>query len=345
VASVGDLVPPERTGSAIGLLGTVSAVGTALGPSLGGALIAALGWHAVFVFLAVTGLVALLAGYWLLPGDTSRQKTPLAFDLVGTALLVIALAAYALSTTVGPSSPTHVVIALAVVAALGVAVFVFAETRVTAPLVRPELLKDAGLSSALLALGLVSAIVMSTLVVGPFYLGEQLRLAPFAIGLVMTVGPAVAAIVGVPAGRIVDRFGVKGATIAGLIAVVAGAMLLAAMPGSWGVPGYIASLAVITAGYGLFQAANNTSIIGRVTPDQRGLVSGLLGLARNLGFITGASAMGAIFAAGARGVPSIGLLPGAETGMHLTFAASAALGLLGLLLSVWGAMPRRPVTL
>ena len=41
IASVGDMVSPERTGTAMGLLGTVSAVGTALGPSLGGALIAA----------------------------------------------------------------------------------------------------------------------------------------------------------------------------------------------------------------------------------------------------------------------------------------------------------------
>ena len=53
IAMVGDMVPKERIGSAMGLLGTVSAVGTALGPSLGGVLIAAFGWPAVFAVLAV----------------------------------------------------------------------------------------------------------------------------------------------------------------------------------------------------------------------------------------------------------------------------------------------------
>ena len=344
VASVGDLVPREQTGSAIGLLGAVSAVGTALGPSLGGALIASLGWQAVFAFLAIAGLVALIAAYRLLPREVLTERKPFAFDVEGTALLVVALGAYALSTTIGPSTSGLVAAALVTISALSVIAFVIAESRVRAPLVRLELLRDAGLSTALLALGLVSAIVMSTLVVGPFYLGERLHLTPFTFGLVMTVGPMVAAIVGVPAGRIVDRFGSRGATLIGLIGVVVGSIIMAAMPGGWGVVGYGANLGLITAGYALFQAANNTAIIAHVAPDQRGLISGLIGLARNLGFITGASAMGAIFALGTHGVPSIGLMPGAETGMHVTFAASAALGLGALILSMWATMPRRPVT-
>ena len=45
LAFVGEVVPKERTGSAMGLLGTMSAIGTALGPSLGGILIAGLGWR------------------------------------------------------------------------------------------------------------------------------------------------------------------------------------------------------------------------------------------------------------------------------------------------------------
>ena len=49
LAFVGETVPKERTGSAMGLLGTMSAIGTALGPSLGGVLIASLGWRAIFL--------------------------------------------------------------------------------------------------------------------------------------------------------------------------------------------------------------------------------------------------------------------------------------------------------
>ena len=49
MAFVGELVPKSRTGRAMGLLGTMSAIGTALGPSLGGVLISALGWRAIFL--------------------------------------------------------------------------------------------------------------------------------------------------------------------------------------------------------------------------------------------------------------------------------------------------------
>src|SRR6476619_7497442 len=48
MAFVADTVPKDRTGRAMGLLGTMSAVGTALGPSLGGLLVDAFGWRALF---------------------------------------------------------------------------------------------------------------------------------------------------------------------------------------------------------------------------------------------------------------------------------------------------------
>jgi len=49
VALVGETVPKAKTGSAMGLLGTMSAIGTTLGPSLGGVLIAGLGWRTIFL--------------------------------------------------------------------------------------------------------------------------------------------------------------------------------------------------------------------------------------------------------------------------------------------------------
>jgi hypothetical protein len=121
----------------------------------------------------------------------------------------------------------------------------------------------------------------------------------------------------------------------GLVAVIAGSALMALVPAAWGVVAYAGNLAIITAGYGLFQAANNTGVVSRAPAAHRGVVSGLLGLARNLGLITGASAMGAVFALGSRGIAALTLAPGAETGMHLTFAAATLLGLLALGLSAW----------
>jgi MFS family permease len=142
----------------------------------------------------------------------------------------------------------------------------------------------------------------------------------------MSSGPIVAALTGVLAGRIVDRFGAQRATIAGLIGMVAGSSILPLVPTRVGVPGYIAPLVVITAGYALFQAANNTAVMTTSRPEQRGVISGLLNLSRNLGLITGASVMGAVFAIGSTTTNS--MTAGPETiaaGMRLTFAVAAVL--------------------
>jgi MFS family permease len=339
VALVGDMVPKERTGSAMGLLGTVSAVGTALGPSLGGALVACCGWQAVFAFMAATGAIAFLACRGMLLADAPEARSRSSLDAAGTALLALAITAYALATTLGGVNGGLFAI---IAAGAGIA-FVVAEARATSPIVQVQLLRDRGFIAGLAAMGLVSAIVMTTLVVGPFYLADALGLAPMHAGLAMSVGPAIAALAGVPAGRLVDRLGASAVTFAGLAVVMLGSCLMTVLPGAAGVGGYVASLGLITAGYALFQAANNTTVMNGAARDRRGVTAALLALFRNLGLITGASAIGGLFALGSRGVAMAGLGPGSEAGMQVAFAAAAALAGLALLLAWWGQAPRRSV--
>lgn len=334
VASVGDVVPKQATGRAMGLLGTVSAVGTALGPSLGGALVAWFGWPSVFAFMAAAGAAAFLFGHRLFPRDPAARGAGFSLDVAGTLLLTLSLGAYALSTTVDAVPGVNAMLAAA--AAVGLAIFIAVELRVRTPLIRLPMLRDRTLSTGLAALALVSAIVMATLVVGPFYLAEVLGLTPVDVGLVMSVGPGVAALAGIPAGRMVDRLGAYTVALAGLAGVVAGSLLMVALPGTFGLAGYVASLATITAGYALFQAAGNTAVMNGAAADRRGLVSALLALARNLGLVTGASLMGALFAAGLGGMPAIDLAPGGETGLRLTFAVAAAFAAVALGLAAWG---------
>jgi MFS family permease len=125
MALVGEAVPKERTGSAMGLLGTMSAVGTALGPSLGGVLIAALGWRAIFLVGAPLSVLAFLLAYRALPIDRRAPEAVRGkFDKPGTLLLALTLAAYALAMTMGRGSFGPLNIALLLMAAVGVGLFV-----------------------------------------------------------------------------------------------------------------------------------------------------------------------------------------------------------------------------
>lgn len=345
MALVGETVPKAKTGRAMGLLGTMSAVGTALGPTLGGVLISALGWQAIFLVNVPLGVVALLLTYCHLPASVARPKADRpGFDSVGTLLLATTLAAYALAMTIGRGSFGTLNAALLLAAVLGAALFVLVEARAASPLIRLAMFRDPVLSAGLITSVLVLTVAMATLVVGPFYLSRALGLSPAVVGLVMSSGPIFSALTGVPAGRIVDRLGAPFMSVAGLVAMAAGSFAFAMLPATFGIAGYVAALAILAPGYQLFQAANNTAVMMDVQPDQRGVISGLLNLSRNLGGITGASVMGAVFACASGTVEIAEAAPAAVTsGMRVTFVVAGVLIALALGIAVGGrALAARP---
>ncbi len=327
MALVGETVPKTKTGSAMGLLGTMSAIGTALGPSLGGVLIAGTGWRTIFLVNVPLGILAFLLVHRCLPVDRRGAKADqTGFDHLGTLLLALALVAYALAMTMGRGSFGPLNITLLLVAACGVGLFVLAETRAASPLIQLKIFGNPLLSANLAMSLLVSTVIMATLVVGPFYLSRTLGLNATLVGLVMSMGPLAAALSGVPSGRSVDRFGSQLMTMVGLIGAATGSIILSMMPAKFGVSGYMAPIVVITASYALFQTANNTSAMTDVRPDQRGVISGMLNLSRNLGLTTGASVMGAVFALGSATTDIATASPEAvAAGMRITFAVAAGL--------------------
>lgn len=338
MAFVGEAVPKERTGSAMGLLGTMSAVGTALGPSLGGVLIAGPGWRAIFLVNVPLGLIAFVLAHRHLPFDRPAEgRERPRFDVPGTLLLVLALGAYALAMTTRRGSFGAFNIALLAAAALGVALFLLVEARVASPLIRLTMFRDRGLNAGLATNALVSTVMMATLVVGPFYLARGLGLEAAVVGLVLSIGPVISALGGVIAGRIVDRLGAGVIVGAGLVAMTVGCFALAVLPSLAGVAGYIAAIAILTPGYQLFQAANNTAVMADVAPNRRGVISGMLNLSRNLGLVTGASVMGAVFASATAAADIGTAAPEAvATGMQVTFAVAGFLTIIALAIGVAG---------
>jgi len=338
MAMVGETVPKEKTGSAMGLLGTMSAIGTTLGPSLGGVLISGLGWRAIFLLNVPLGIAAFLLARRYLPVDLRGPKTDRSnFDAVGTLLLALTLAAYALAMTMGRGRLDALNVALLLTAALGLSLFVFTEARVASPLIRLAMFREPALSASLAMSALVSTVMMATLVVGPFYLSRALGLNAAMVGLALSVGPLVTALMGVPSGRMADRFGAPRMTMVGLGGIAAGSGILSLLPATLGLLGYLAPIVVITSGYALFQTANNTAVMTDLRADQRGVVSGLLNLSRNLGLVTGASAMGAVFAFASATTDLTTARPEAvSTGIRTTFAVAAFLIVVALAVALGG---------
>ena len=327
----GEAAPGGRTGSAMGLLGTMSAVGTALGPSLGGALVGAFGWRAIFLVNLPLGIAAFLLARRALPPDPAAAVSSASLDIRRTLLLALTLVAYALAMTTAGSNPGMVTTSLILTAGFAGSLFARAESRSASPLIDPTLVRLPALQSALAMSALVTTVVMATLVVGPFFLTHALGLDPASVGLVLTAGPVAAALTGIPAGAIVDRYGARRTATIGLMMIGAGSVLMAAMSDRPDVAEYIARIVLITAGHGLFQAANNTAVMTSVQSGSSGAVAGMLNLARNLGLIIGASVMGTIFTLASTAVAvRAGHPEAAMTGMRATFAVATLLVLLSL---------------
>ncbi|MEI7178308.1 MFS transporter [Pectobacterium carotovorum] len=264
----------KHVGRAMGIVGTVSALGTALGPSVGGFLLAIAGWRSLFWIQIPLVTIVLFMAFTLLPATPVKEKASLSggLSLRNTTLL-------------------------------------------------PNLTINAA----------VTAVIMTTLIVGPYYLGLGLGLKETLVGLVMAIGPAVATFSGIPSGRLVDTWGFRRALTAGLSLVVTGTFMLAILPNLLGVTGYILAIIVLTPGYQLFQAANNTATLAEVPGNQRGTVSGLLNLSRNIGLIAGASIMGQVFALGVGTEDFTHAAPASlANGMQLTFFLAGGMVLVAI---------------
>ncbi|HYX34760.1 MAG TPA: MFS transporter [Oligoflexus sp.] len=335
LAFVGETIPKERTGSAMGLLGTMSAVGTTLGPSLGGLLITGIHWRTIFLINVPLGILNFILVRRHLPVYRKKTAERVGFDLLGTLLLALTLGAYALAMTMGRGQFGRINIALLLGALTGCVVFVLVESKTTSPLIRITMFRDLMLSASLAMSMLVSTVMMATLVVGPFYLSLTLGLQAAWVGIVLSAGPFVAALTGVPAGRIVDRFGARRMTTIGLMGMASGALAISMFPAKFGIVGYISPMVVVTASYALFQAANNTVIMTGIRPEQRGVIAGMLSLSRNLGLITGASVMGAVFAAATATSDITTAHPEAvASGMRMTFGVATALIMVALAIAL-----------
>lgn len=269
MALMRERVDETRMGRAMGLLGTISALGTAMGPTLGGLLLVVTGWRGIFGVQFLLAAIVIMLVLIMLEDDVRKEASS------GKSL--------------------RSVLSMAMV---------------------PNLLVNL----------LVAMVMMTTLVVGPFYLAIALGLNEALTGFVMAVGPLISILAGAPSGRLVDGWGSRRVLTIGLLLVGAGAILLALLPGMLGVGGYVFSMAILTPGYQLFQAANNTAVMADVSKDRRGTVSGLLALSRNAGLVLGASVMGTVFAF-AVGTDSFVTAGATEigNGLRVTFMVAGAM--------------------
>lgn len=287
-------VPKARLGRAIGVQGAAQALGLALGPTLGGLLIALGGWRLIFYVNVPVGLLGTALGWYLIPRSRHLQPKT-AFDWVGLALFFPAVAALLSAVSFGDragwSSPV-IIILLAVAAVLGWA-FIWRERRARSPMLDLSLFRrvpfSAGISSGLLSYMLLFGVLF----VVPFYLERGLGQSAGRAGLELAAAPIALGLTAPLAGRLAERLGARPLTVAGMALAATIMGLLATLHGSaWQI---VIELALVGIALGLFTPPNNAAIMGSVSRDQSGVASGVLNMTRGLGTALGLASAGLIF--------------------------------------------------
>ena len=288
-------MPKRKVGLAMGLLGTTAAIGTALGPLLSGAMLEWLSWQFTFWLMILLGGAAYFLIARFLPDDVASPPELQRFDVIGSVWLSVSCLFYVLAM---PSSSSFSLVLHSVFFFFSVAFiycFVQSQKHAQFPLVSLAFLKHKLRNTSLIVSFIVDAIAMSTLVVGPFYLTYALGLSPVTVGLIVSIGPCIAAVAGYPSGEVVDHFGIAFAMFLGLLMILIGTISFAILPSLFGLYGYVVALFVLTPGRQLFLAAHHTFVMTTVAEKEKGMGSGLINLCKNLGLMTGASLLGGVF--------------------------------------------------
>jgi EmrB/QacA subfamily drug resistance transporter len=332
-AIIATTFPHEERGRALGLLGTTVAIGTMVGPPLGGIMVDFLSWQSLFLINIPISIFAFAAARRLLPGD-GKEGSLAGFDLVGSALFVGCVGGFFYFLLSGQErgwgSPAQLA-SLAAGAACGL-LFALREKRVKDPMIDLSIFRN-GLFSLSVACVLVVFVAMFCVnIVLPFYLQDALGLSPSAAGLLLLASPLASGLAAPLSGYLSDKLGTKALTVAGLAIMLAGLLVMCGL-GLASSPALVAaSLALFGAGSGVFGSPNTKLIMSHAPKDKLGIAGSINALARNLGMVSGiAFAIALLFGSmSARAGAPVNGFEGARPelfifGMGIVFRAAAVL--------------------
>ncbi len=281
--------PANEKGRAIGLFMTMVGVGAVAGPAIGGVVVDAFGWRVVFFLTLPLEVIGIAATAWVMRGWTEAQETiGTRFDWLGAALSTGVLVALMLAMTTGNKAgwlSPPIVVAFAV-AAVMLAIFIWWEMRIDAPMMDLRLFKGRtftfGVSAAFLTFLGSSAVLFMM----PFYLQNVLGYSARTAGFVVVPGALCMAVFGAVSGVLSDRFGRRPFTVGGLASSAAGLFILSRVTEDSSLFMVVPALMLMNSGMGIFYSPNSSSVMATVGQIKYGVVSGFLNLVRNAANVT-----------------------------------------------------------
>ena len=294
-AMIRESYPATGRGAAFGMIGLATGVAAAAGPPIGGLLVHAFDWRAIFwVNVPIIGL-ALPLGLKYLPRTRSRSAESKGFDVAGALLLTISLAAIVtVPTLVRTDNEFLAAIAIGFAFVSGIA-FVGWELRVPVPVVDLRLFGERAFAAACSSIFLSNLVMYTTLLAIPVLLVRVRGYDDRAAGLTLAALSIFAGLWGPVGGRVTDRHGRWLPAVAGAILLFIGALCLAAVAGGEQLWTLALALGFMGLGLGISGAPVQTAAIEAAPLSRVGSAAGVFSTSRYMGSVVGSTLLALLF--------------------------------------------------
>jgi EmrB/QacA subfamily drug resistance transporter len=291
---------PEDRGRAFGVWGAVTGAALAVGPFVGGALVDALDWRAIFLLNVPLGGLLIAATLRWVPESRDPGAAPP--DWAGAALFGLGTLGLVAGLIRGGPDGWDSALVLSCLAggALALGAFAAHEARAAAPMLPPRLFADASFSGVALVAFAQSVALYPMFLFVAVFLQRGLGLGAFEAGLWLLPSTAVLVVVAPLSGRAVGRVGLRVPLALGLGVIAAGLLLLRLVDDGSGASALLPGLVVCGIGIGIISPSLAAAMIGVLSIERAGLSSGVNNTFRQLGIAAGIAALGAIFDDAAR---------------------------------------------
>ena len=279
--------PPNERGRALGMTGTAVALGTMVGPTLGGLIVSIAPWKYIFLINIPIGILVYIGVIKILP--FKKKASDFKIDVKGSILFMISITLLFTSINFGQSlGYTNMFIVISFIISLILfAIFIRVEKNSDNPMLDIKIFKNRLFSLSIFC-GFTSFISIGAVnIILPFYYQDVLSLSPSSAGLMMTVSPIILAVVAPLSGYLSDKMGSEKISALGLSILSIGIISLVLF--NVNTPLIVVGILVglLSLGSGIFQSPNNSLIMSTVEKNELGIAGSINGLVRNLGTTTG----------------------------------------------------------
>ncbi|GAK31788.1 major facilitator superfamily transporter [Weissella oryzae SG25] len=268
------VIPQEKRGALMGLLGLPMLIAPIAGPLLSGWLLDIASWHAVFLINIPVGLVALFLVYKFIPTSKEIQNEKL--DWKGLLLAPIGFLSIlnGINRLGGHSLNDALTSGLIILGVLLIIVFYFVELKSKNALMAVEAFKDGRFVRGILVSWLNQIVYFGTMLLVPLFLQTAKGYSPLHAGE-MLAPLAIASFVGmVIGGKLFDRWGVRAAALPGVALMIAGIYLLTGLSVTTSLTQLISMILLLGVGQGMTMMQISTynlsvapkNVVTRITP-------------------------------------------------------------------------------